>query len=70
MTNFERCKEELPSKKKFYSLLTNRKSSHREYEHVFNVWNKFEMNTIEDYRDFYLKCDILKLADLFEKFRK
>ena len=52
MTNFERCKEELPSKKKFYSLLTNRKSSHREYEHVFNVWNKFEMNTIEDYRDF------------------
>ena len=28
------------------------------------------MKTIKDYQDFYLKCDGLLLADVFEKFRK
>ena len=27
------------------------------------------MKTTKDYRDLYLKCDILLLADVFEKFR-
>ena len=27
------------------------------------------MKTIKDYHDLYLKCDILLLADEFEKFR-
>ena len=33
------------------------------------VYNKFEMKTIKDYHDLYLKCDPLLLADVFEKFR-
>ena len=28
----------------------------------------FEMETMKDYHDLYLKCDILLLADMFEKF--
>ena len=28
------------------------------------------MKTMKDYQDFYLKCDGLLLADIFEKFRK
>ena len=40
MSNFEKFKEELPSKEKFYSSLTNRKVSDKEYEHVLNVWKK------------------------------
>ena len=33
--------------------------SDKEYEHVLNVWNKFEMKTMKDYHDLYLKCDVL-----------
>ena len=34
MSNFEKFKEQLPSKEKFYSLLTGRKISSKEYKHV------------------------------------
>ena len=27
------------------------------------------MKTMKDYQDWYLKCDVLLLADVFEKFR-
>ena len=64
MSDFEKFKEELYSKKR---SLTNRKISDKEYDHVLKVWNKFEMKTIKDYHDFYLKCDVLLLADVFEK---
>ena len=36
---------------------------------VFNVQNKLEMKTMNDYYDLYLKCDVLMLADVFEKFK-
>ena len=36
MTDFEKFKEELLSKEKFYSLLTNRKINGNKYEHVMN----------------------------------
>ena len=55
---------------KFYRSLTNRKITDKEYEHVLNVWKKFEMKTMKDYHDLYLKCDVSLLADVFEKFRK
>ena len=60
----------MPSKEKFNSSLTGKKISDKEYDHVLNVWNKFEMETMKDYHNLYLKCDVLLLADLFEKFRK
>ena len=59
----------MPSKEKFYSSLTDRKISDKEYEHVLNVWNKFEMKTMKDYHELYLTCYVLLLADVFEKFR-
>ena len=43
MIDFEKFKKELPSKEKFYSSLTNRKISDKEYKHIFNVSKKFEM---------------------------
>ena len=69
MTDFEKFKEKLPSKEKFYSSLTWKKINDKEYDHVLKVWNKFKMQTMKDYHDLYLKCDVLLLADVFEKFR-
>ena len=37
MNHFEKFKEELRSKEKFYSSLTNRKITDKEYEYVLNV---------------------------------
>ena len=54
MRDFEKFKEQLPSKEKFYSSLTGKKSSDKEYEHVFKVWKKFEMKTMKDYHELYL----------------
>ena len=68
MSDFEKFKEQLPSKETFCSSLTDTTISGKECEHVLNVWNKFEMKTMADYHDLYLKCDAL-LLDVFEKFR-
>ena len=53
MTDFKKFKEQLPSS------LT----------HVLKVWNNFEMKTIKDYQNFYLKWGVLLSADVFETFR-
>ena len=59
MSDFEKFTEELPPKEKFYSSLTSDKNSDKEYEHLFKVWNKFEMKMMKDYHDLHLKCDVL-----------
>ena len=69
MSNFEKFKEQLPSKEKFDSLLTGKRISDKEYKDVLNVWNKFEMKTMKDYHELYLKFEVLLLADVFEKYR-
>ena len=50
-SDFEKFKEELPSKEKFKSFLTKRKINDKEYEHVPNVWSKFEVKTMKYYND-------------------
>ena len=69
MSDAEEFKEELLSKERFYGSLTDRKIIDKEYEHVFNVWNKFEMKMMKDNHELYLKCDVSVLADVFKKFR-
>ena len=48
MNDFEKSKEGFPSKEKFSSSLTYRKTDDKEYEPVLNVSKKFEMKTIRD----------------------
>ena len=50
MSDFEKFKEELPSK--------DIKITKKEYHNVSNIWNKLEMKTTKDYHDLYLKCDV------------
>ena len=58
MSDFANFEKELLIKATFYTLLTDRKISDKEYKHVFNVWKKIEMKTIKHYHDLYLKCGV------------
>ena len=62
MTDFESLKKKYLAKKRI-------KITDKEYEHVINVWKKIEMNAMKYYRNLYLKCGVLLLVDVFEKFR-
>ena len=71
MGSFDRFNEtKLPVQQDFYSILNNEHISDEQYKHAQNVWNTFNLKTMGDYHDLYLKSDILLLADVFENFRK
>ena len=52
----------------FFSSLKDKCISEKDYLKANNILNVFKRNTIGDYREFYLKADVLLLADVFEKF--
>ena len=59
----------LPPQEHFYSELNHSHISDEGFEHARKVWNLFQMKTMRDYHDLYLKTDVLLLADVFENFR-
>ena len=70
MDSFARFDESrLPSQDAFYSKLSDSPCSDTEYAHATPVWTAFECESIADYHDIYLKCDVLLRTDIFEKFR-
>ena len=80
MNSFERFSEEtLPDKKCFYSSVKDGTTdgngekldghiSNEDYLTCNKIWNEFNMKNIGDCHDYYLKKDVLLLADVFEKF--
>ena len=71
MDSFEKFNEtELPKKEEFYSILNNENISDKDYKHAQIVWNAFNLKTMGDYHNLYLKSDVLLLTDVFENFRK
>ena len=62
-------KTSLPPKDAFYSRLSMKGISDRDYEHAQQVWNIIEKRTLVCYHNTFLKTDVLLLADVFETFR-
>ena len=69
MGSWERFNEtSLPPKKDFYSELTLRDISDKDYSHAKKVFKEYCID-LGDYHDLYVQTDILLLVDVFEKFR-
>ena len=70
MDSEEKFKEDKPPPQKaFFSKLTGKGINNKNYNHVLNVWNSFNMETLKDYHELYNDSDVLLLADVFENFR-
>ena len=61
---------ELPTKEQFYSVLNDQQITNGEYSHARKVWETFNVRTMGEYHDLYLKSDVLLLADVFKSLRK
>ena len=60
----------LPPKESFFSSLTQKVITDKEYSHAQEVWKHHNCKTFKDYHNLYLKTDVMILADAFEKYRK
>ena len=58
------------TKEQFYSILNDQHVTNGEYDHARKVWKTFDIKTMGECHDLYLKSDVLLLADVFESFRK
>ena len=59
----------IPPREAFYSKLSGKGISNKNYTHVLNVWNTFNMKIFLEYHELYNITDVLLLADVFENFR-
>ena len=59
MNSWDKLDEtQLPPKEAFFSKLTNEHISDADYERAQNIWNHFEIKTMGEYHDLYLKTDV------------
>ena len=66
MSDFQKVEKELPSKEKFYNSLTGKKLVAKK---MTRFW-KLEINLKwKRWKSLYLKCEVLLLVLVFEKFR-
>ena len=59
----------IPPREAFYSKLSGRGITEKDYKHAGDVWNSFNMKIFKEYHELYNITDVLLLADVFENFR-
>ena len=74
MSGFEKFKEELTNKEKFYCSLTGKKISDKTWKvwpcsYCFSFGIDLKWKHWKDCHYFYLKCSVLLLADVFDKYK-
>ena len=70
MDNWEKFDEtSLPNKESFYSSLNMENIGDIDYRHGNNVFKRFKLKNLEEYRDLYVQSNTLILANVFENFR-
>ncbi|CAB3980452.1 RNA-directed DNA polymerase from mobile element jockey [Paramuricea clavata] len=78
MNDFKKFSEpSLPPQKEFYSSLTDEDITNEDYEHAQKVWKSFDIKSMRDYHDLYLKVDVFIIGryhgkiprDLYGKLR-
>ena len=68
-SNFKKFKEsKLLDIDKVFSSLKDCGISKKEYQRALDMWKVFEIKTLGQYYDLYLKTDVLLFCDIFEKF--
>ena len=65
--DFKRIFEPLDENLKFFSERVTKDDLARSYDDTVNVMTKFECHTVRDYHDLYLCCDVMQLADVFDR---
>ncbi|CAG9822874.1 unnamed protein product [Phaedon cochleariae] len=70
VNSVERLDEsKLPSIQNFYNKLNDTNISDDDYAHAQKVWESFDLKSMGEYSDLYMRTDILLLADVMENFR-
>ena len=59
----------IPLQRSFLQRIKFKHIIDKDYEHVKNVWEAFEIKNLGEYHDLYVQCDTFLLADVFENFR-
>lgn len=57
---------QLPSNEHWYNDITQ---SYVDPTPAYELWNRENMNQFSQFHDYYMKTDVLQLADIFEEFR-
>ncbi len=70
LDSFTKLKEtKYPIFEAFYNNLKDTNIEVEDYNRGKKLWDFFKCETLKDYMELYLTCDVLILADCFEKFR-
>jgi len=64
------AEKQLPPIEEFYDKLKDEPLSEADYDRANQTWREFNIGSLQEYHDLYLKSDTLLLADVFESFRQ
>ena len=65
-----RPQRSIPTRYPARTILNNKNITKEDYTHASKVWEVFNVQSLGEYSDLYLKTDLLLLSDIFENFRR